>query len=245
MPSFGDSKASSVSLSARNKTLSGIAGFTKNDLLSQPIQQTKSDPSRFTNPVREGAGPVTSDSLAAESARSGGKFGENKDSAPLSVEGHKSTFANTNTSGATTLPSSRDAEQRQREEKHAATPPRGQEAAPSGSGGGSAPPQSASTGGGGGHAGVAPSYIDPVLGMGHQKPKGKNLKEGGFDEDPSQNPPGDIGGKMDPGRLAEHKFAAKNAENPLEASLQGGGGGPGAPRKDEQPYSALEPEQEA
>lgn len=41
--------------------------------------------------------------MAAESARSGGKFGENRDSQPLDQSGPTSTLNNTDTSGATTL----------------------------------------------------------------------------------------------------------------------------------------------
>ena len=75
--------------------------------------QHTTDPESQRNPVKEGAGAVASDSLAAESARSGGAFGENRDSNPLSVPGSKSTFANTDTSGATTLPPGRDARDRE------------------------------------------------------------------------------------------------------------------------------------
>ena len=50
--------------------------------------------------------------MAAESARSGGGFGDNRDSNPQSVPGSKSTFANTDTSGASTLPPARDAQTR-------------------------------------------------------------------------------------------------------------------------------------
>ena len=53
--------------------------------------------------TNEGAGAVAKDSLAAESARTGGSFQSNRDSEPLAVEGNKSTLNNTDTSGATTL----------------------------------------------------------------------------------------------------------------------------------------------
>ena len=56
---------------------------------------------------------MASDSLAAESARSGGKFGENRDSQPLKQSGSSSTFNNTDTSSATTLAPAPDAAERQ------------------------------------------------------------------------------------------------------------------------------------
>ena len=80
--------------------------------LTQPENTT--DP-RAKNVIQEGAGPVAADSLAAESALSGGGFSENRDSEPLGVKGSNSTFANEDTSGATTLPPSKDASSRQDE----------------------------------------------------------------------------------------------------------------------------------
>ena len=56
---------------------------------------------------------MASDSLAAESARSGGKFGENRDSQPLKQSGSTSTFNNTDISGATTLAPAPDAAERE------------------------------------------------------------------------------------------------------------------------------------
>ena len=70
------------------------------------------DPAGRQNPIREGAGPVTSDSLAAESVRAGGGFSENRDSQPLAVKGANSTFNTTDTSAADELPPSRDAASR-------------------------------------------------------------------------------------------------------------------------------------
>ncbi|EEP79726.1 predicted protein [Uncinocarpus reesii 1704] len=152
----------------------------------------------------------------------------------MDVEGGKSTLANQNTSGAKVLRSAQNAEQRLESEDTSRKPSRTQ-ATTTGS------PAATS----GGHADVAPSYIDPGLGPGTQKPKGKNLKEGGFDDDPSQNVSfgTDIGTEKDPGRLAENKFAGKNAENPQEAALPSGG--KGSSKKGEQPYGILQPEEEA
>lgn len=47
---------------------------------------------------------MTSDSLAAESVRSGGGFAANRDAEPLAVKGSNSTFNTTDTSAATELP---------------------------------------------------------------------------------------------------------------------------------------------
>jgi hypothetical protein len=64
------------------------------------------------HPRAERAGPVAADSLAAESTRQGGGFSENRGAEPLGVKGSSSTFANTDTSGATTLAPARDASER-------------------------------------------------------------------------------------------------------------------------------------
>ena len=73
--------------------------------------QNTTDP-RAKQELQEGAGAVASDSLAAESVRSGGGFGENRDSEPLAVKGSNSTFANTDTSGAVTLKPTASASER-------------------------------------------------------------------------------------------------------------------------------------
>lgn len=72
----------------------------------------KSDPLSDLHPRTERAGPVAADSLAAESTRQGGGFSENRGAEPLGVKGSSSNFANTDTSGATTLPPARDAAER-------------------------------------------------------------------------------------------------------------------------------------
>lgn len=62
---------------------------------------------------QESTGPVTSDSLAAESLRSGGGFAENENAAALDVRGSDSTFNTTDTSGATALHPARDGSSRE------------------------------------------------------------------------------------------------------------------------------------
>jgi hypothetical protein len=88
------------------------------DLQGTPIgtstggAKVKSDPLSDSHPRAERAGPVAADSLAAESTRQGGGFSENRGAEPLGVKGSSSTFANTDTSGATILAPARDAKER-------------------------------------------------------------------------------------------------------------------------------------
>lgn len=73
----------------------------------------------------------------------------------------------------------------------------------------------------------APGYVAGIESEPAQngKPKGKNITEGGFDDDPSKNASftSDIGDKNDPGRLAEEQF---------QTSTQTSAGGKG-PRQHE------------
>lgn len=201
---------------------------------------------------------MASDSLAAESIHSGGKFSENRGAEPLSVSGSSSTFNNTETSGATTLAPAPDAAEREakaawQETADEARGPGGQRY-PEGlggqgafdgqhnldgyAGGSTSAKQDLSAkidsenvyqasgirGGGtddvseGGDKGNldttaadnAPSYVSSVKSDPAQtgKPKGKNITEGGFDSDPSNNASfnNEIGTENDPGRVAEQTF---------------------------------------
>lgn len=76
------------------------------------FNQVKTDPAGRQDPIREGAGPITSDSLAAESIRQHGGFSQNRDAAPLGVTSENSTLSNTDTSAATELRPAKDAETR-------------------------------------------------------------------------------------------------------------------------------------
>ncbi|KAL8913739.1 MAG: hypothetical protein Q9171_001473 [Xanthocarpia ochracea] len=82
---------------------------------SQGMKHT-TDPEAYQNPIIEGAGPVASDSLAAESTRSGGAFSSNRNAEPQSVSGSSSTFNNTETSGARVLDAAPDAAEREAKE---------------------------------------------------------------------------------------------------------------------------------
>ncbi|RHZ54451.1 uncharacterized protein CDV56_102766 [Aspergillus thermomutatus] len=97
------------------------------DLQGNPIppghRSTKvtQDPEALGYPKKETSGPVANDSLAAESARSGGGYYQNRNAEPLGVSGDQSTFNNTDTSGASKLSSAPDAAAREdldRQEKY-------------------------------------------------------------------------------------------------------------------------------
>ncbi|EED21497.1 conserved hypothetical protein [Talaromyces stipitatus ATCC 10500] len=212
---------------------------------TKAITKVTSDPASNIS-IQEGPGPVPNDSLAGESVRQGGAFRQNPNSEPLGVSGSKATFNNTNTSGATTLPSAPQAGARDSDRK---------ERYPDALGGqgnypGTHLPESGYAGGStqakrdmgiGGHqhqynttehaqaggsgsqsnAGTAPSYVTPVVqNVGNTKPHGTNIKEGGFDSDPKKNASfnSDIGTNNDPGRLAEQKFQKYTAESGANAA---------------------------
>ncbi|PLB43477.1 hypothetical protein P170DRAFT_480451 [Aspergillus steynii IBT 23096] len=237
------------------------------DLQGQPISRgptsTKvtTDPEATRNPIHEPAGPVPSDSLAAESATKGGAFSENRGAQP-DAPGSRSA----NASGATELPSARVGAARENLDR--------QEKYPEALGGqGNYPgphvPESGYVGGpsaakqelgigksqasGSGYSqyngGQAPSYAVDATGQyadaaqyGKAQPKGVNLTEGGFEGDrPNASFGTDIGSKNDPGRAAEHKFQRTAAESGPDA-----GGGPRQKGVDNQhPFQHLQSDQRA
>ena len=77
-----------------------------NPRASQPNQK---DP----NLQQEPTGAVASDSLAAESLKSGGGFADNDNAEAMGVKGASSTLNNQDTSGATTLPPAADGSARE------------------------------------------------------------------------------------------------------------------------------------
>lgn len=216
-----------------------------------------------SNPIEERSGPVANDSLAAQSVRQGGGFSENRGAEPMGVSGSNSTLQNTDTSGATTLPSAPVGglrEDRSRQEKY-----------PEALGGqgdfpGKHLPETGYTGGSTGakqqmnlHAGEyqasqkmgqapasgssqynggqAPGYVADVTdGYKHQKPKGKNITEGGFSsEDPNASFNSEIGSEQDPGRGAENRFQRTTQESGLDAGFTKQKG-----MNTEHPYQALD-----
>lgn len=268
------------------------ATHTAMEMQGTPIGSTNqgtkntSDPERYSNPTSEGAGAIASDSLAAESATSGGKFGENRDSNPLSVKGDHSTLNNTDTSGAKVLAPASNAAEREEKEALEETPGEakgqhgkkypegadgqsdiqghsldgkpasglrgatgpsssmgtsGQEA---GSENKSGPTENTFKGEGGADVDAAPGYVGSVVSEANKtgKPKGKNITEGGFDDDPSNNASftSDIGTDNDPGRKAEADMQK------ISQSASGGTGPRQAPgESDNSQYDVLDADQAA
>jgi len=182
--------------------------------------QPPSKGTKVTDPnapaIKEPAGPVAADSLAAESDA----FSQNRGGQPLGVSGGSSTFANTNTSGAQRLDPTPDAESRQD----------GSGAYPDALGGQDRSTGAGQTGaytsgghggtGGSAHADTAPSYVNADRDASYGNPKGRNLTEGGFSSDEKNASfSTDIGGKNDPGRLAEQNFQTSNANTRGAAGL--------------------------
>ncbi|KAI9734602.1 MAG: hypothetical protein M1834_002203 [Cirrosporium novae-zelandiae] len=204
------------------------------DMQGTPIGTTgtgmknTSDPSRYDNPIRESAGPVAADSLAAESTKSGGGFAQNRNAQPLGVSGSSSTFNDIDTSSATKLEVAPDAEAREsteawKEETKGVAGTKypeglggqgdfpGQHSAARYAGRSTSSKQSRSEG-------TAPGYISSQF-IADAKPKGKNLQEGGFDSNAQNASFGsDIGTKNDPGRVAESKFQRDNMQSGYDAA---------------------------
>ena len=91
---------------------------------------------------------------------------------------------------------------------------------------------------------AAPGYVTSVESEANKtgKPKGKNLTEGGFDDDPSNNASftSDIGTENDPGRKAEGDMQKK------AQTVSGGTGPRQAPgESDNSQYDVLDTDQSA
>ena len=91
---------------------------------------------------------------------------------------------------------------------------------------------------------AAPGYVGSVESEANKtgKPKGKNITEGGFDDDPSNNASftSDIGTEDDPGRKAESDMQK------MAQSASGGAGPRQAPgQSDNSQYDVLDTEQSA
>ncbi|KAL6166772.1 hypothetical protein ACJQWK_08106 [Exserohilum turcicum] len=168
-------------------------------------QKVTTDPASKV-PINEAVGTVISDSLAGESLKSSGAFGEGNPKAGVSGQPSASTTTNTSdTSSATKLNAAvnaeaRDAQQGWDEEK-IMNSGKGLGSTSNGSGGASSVTGTAPTA-------VPGTNIDPSV----LQPKGANLTE-----DPNmdgQRKFGEIGTENDPGRLAERKLQGINAANP-------------------------------
>ncbi|KAF7597550.1 hypothetical protein BBP40_000028 [Aspergillus hancockii] len=92
------------------------------------------------------------------------------------------------------------------------------------------------------NAGTAPSYVEDVVGdLSSKTPKGKNLQEGGFDENNNASFNTDIGSENDPGRLAERGFQNKQVESGPTGTSAGREKGV----SDQHPYQHLQSDQRA
>ncbi|QDS75904.1 hypothetical protein FKW77_002633 [Venturia effusa] len=166
--------------------------------------------------IEESTGEIISDSLAADSLRSGGQFADGH----ASISGQKavgSTAANTDISGATTLGPAPDAEAR------LATEEWGESASLSASKSLNETKGQYNTVGGTGSAhtvGTAPSAQSIDVRKG-EMPKGKNLTEGGFDQGASNASYADVESGRNPSRLAELEFEKRNAKGLVSEGSMG------------------------
>ncbi|KAK8214837.1 hypothetical protein M8818_002420 [Zalaria obscura] len=204
------------------------------------------DPQAQNDPKVEGAGTITSDSLAGESLSQGGSFGAGSHVAASKQPSASTTTNNTDTSGATKLDPAPDAEARQASEEWSES---AQLNAGKGLGksAGVGPTYNIDSGGGkpyntttgsGSNVGVAPNYVNTPANRvgGSARPHGANISEGGFDSGaPNASFNQDIGGKNDPGRVALNEFQRKDAESGADA----GGGPRQAGVTNDGQYSAL------
>lgn len=216
--------------------------------------------------LQERTGQITSDSLAAESLKSGGDFAAGQGAAASGVPSKSTTANTTDTSGATTLKPAADAASRdssagtgstRASTHHDITSGNSKKSSTSTIGsslGGSSTTGSSSAGssslGGVSSSGLAAggksSYAGAVgrQGASTDNPKGSNITEGGFDSSaPNASFNNEIGTKNDPGRVAEAKFEADAAQTGAEGGYAGSGekklhGGKGG-------FEHLNPQKEA
>ena len=225
---------------------------------NSPPNQNTTDPASKI-PKEEGPGAIASDSLAAESARSGGAFSENRNSEPLSVSGSNATFNTTDTSGATELSPAPNSQSRDTANANNANAAPSYESARSGGSfttnrnsepGSNATSNNTSTSSAtetspapnsqsrenATNADAAPGYVSSVYSAPTKsgKPHGKNITEGGFDADDSQNASftAEVGSEEDPGRKAEGDFqkmsqSASGGTGPRQRTAEAGARGQG------------------
>lgn len=188
-------------------------------ITTDTLHQVTKDPEALNNPKYEGAGTITSDSLAGESLSSGGSFGANSGATASAQPSSSTTTNNTDISGATTLAPAPDAEARQAGEEWSETAQLNAGRGLTSDTGGK--PYNTTTGSGS-NVGTAPSYAS-AAGGGDSKPKGQNITEGGFDSDaPNASFGTEIGTKKDPGRQALADIQKADAQ---------AGGDAGGPRQ--------------
>ncbi|KIW03572.1 uncharacterized protein PV09_05327 [Verruconis gallopava] len=186
------------------------------------------------NRIEEGTGIVTSDSLAAESMRSGGDFAANVHNAAISDQTSRGFTGNTtDTSSARRIhgdgdDDGNDAEEARMRSELDATREGGKDAGvgPTYNVRSSAnDPYAATAGDGtqyGGQGGLAPTSMQHNVDTRDLQPKGENLKEGGdiTGDEPNASFGADIGSKNDPSLAAEKKFARENADAAIASGFQ-------------------------
>ncbi|KAJ5481889.1 hypothetical protein N7475_000701 [Penicillium sp. IBT 31633x] len=186
-------------------------------------------------PIQESSGPVTNDSLAAESVRQSGAFSGNRGAEPMGVSSDQSTVNNTNTSASIKLPSAPTSSLRQ--DRLAETKPKYPEAL---SGQGNFPGTHLSNSGYSGGSTAAKKEMGITAGeYSSASGSGRSAQQGGGSSE-AQNPSftSDIGSEEDPGREAVNQFQHKNARTAYDTGRndQKGVGSP-------TPYEHLESEQ--
>jgi hypothetical protein len=197
--------------------------------------------------ITEGPGEIISDSLAAESLKAGGSFADGN--AAASSQPSKSTTTNTkDTSNVTVLEAAPNAAARGSDGASSASHVGGHTTGTgptASSTGGSTSNLGSSIGGVSISGNISSSSTDDpntssntsgstgvfsVSGTASTgttenfKPKGTNITEGGFDSNaPNASFNNDIGGKNDPGRVAEQQMANATAKTGASASQPGSG----------------------
>jgi len=167
-----------------------------------PSEGTKVDLGRNAPIKNEAAGPVGSESLAAESYREGGEFSHNVGAQPENL-----TSGSERTSGGTKLDSAPDAESRERANDTSSYNAASYDVA-AGSGNNRT-------------AGTAPTYVSNQYIRDTKGPHGKNVQEG-FDDAGTKDGlkaalAAEPGSEQDPSRLAEYQLDLKNNAKSAQA----------------------------
>ncbi|KAF2822266.1 hypothetical protein CC86DRAFT_448611 [Ophiobolus disseminans] len=216
-------------------------------------QKVTTDPESTRNPIQEGVGTVTSDSLAAESLKSGGDFGAGNPKAAASKQPSASSNTNnTDTSNAVKLDAAVDAQAREaqdgwsEEQSLKAGQGLGKESGvgPTYNTIGSSVNSSGVTrgvstgsqiGADGVQGNIAPvaAYAGSAIDASAQKPKGAHLTED--KELKGKTVFGEIGTDKDPARQAEQ-------ENLKRANARTGGGDTDLAQGGDSKFSALDRE---
>ncbi|KAK8189040.1 uncharacterized protein BKA78DRAFT_318531 [Phyllosticta capitalensis] len=208
-----------------SSSTSNPASLKRTQLLSDKMPISAGTKVSDPNAVKsEGAGIVTNDSLAAESAKGSGAFGAGNSKAGVHEQPSSGTTTNnTNISGASVLGAASTAEAREAEAEWSETAQLNAGRSLGKEGGvGPTYNTTGATGGAAESAGAAPTYANVDLYNEGGKPKGKNLteEEGFTGSEANASFNSEIGSKNDPGRAAEQKFQ-RNAVQSAQDSATG------------------------